>query len=158
MSAPSCWSSRPAALPFCLLLVAALLPVLPAAAQVDELPSPDDVDPQVPAEAPDFASLGCEVMPVFAAEDGDRWSMLRIHLHNFSDRGDIECGWWPLTTSASGHIVCAISNCCIYESIGYHLGNIGLSLIMPPIRWKAWLLQWRSPYAVYNSSGKDSWH
>ena len=35
------------------------------------------------------------------------------------------CGCWQLTPSQGGHIVCAISEWCVYESTGFHLGNIG---------------------------------
>ena len=32
---------------------------------------------------------------------------------------------WQLTTSGSGRIVSAIPAWCVYESTGFHLGNIG---------------------------------
>ena len=36
---------------------------------------------------------------------------------------------WQLTTSGSGRIVSAIPAWCVYESTGFHLGNIGIYIV-----------------------------
>ena len=39
-------------------------------------------------------------------------------------RGEIERIRWQLTASAGGRIVRAIPECCVFEELQFHLGNI----------------------------------